>query len=285
MVTGASSGIGKHAAEELASLGYTVFAGVRRVDAPYCDELRAAGCVPLCIDVAKDDSVRTAAGEVAAALKGEPLVALVNNAGVGGGLPVELDSVARVRSMFDTNVVSLFRTCQAFVPMLREAGDGARIVNTASISSFVAQPGTGAYSASKFAAAGVSDVMRVELAAFGISVSTINPGIVRTALAEKAPADGSDGLTDAQRALYPLLVDRGNLLFDQIKGAPGPEVTTEAIVHAITSPTPKPRYIVSTAGQGLPAWVLVALQWYLPTPIMDRFMLLGARRAYEAAGK
>ena len=108
VVSGASSGIGRAAAEQLAALGYTVFAGVRKLSDG--EPLKAAGCVPLVLDVASEASVKAAAAEVKRALGKTPLVAIVNNAGVSGAsLPLELETDENMQFVFNVNVFGILR--------------------------------------------------------------------------------------------------------------------------------------------------------------------------------
>ena len=129
VISGASSGIGRAAAECLAQEGYTVFAGVRK--ASDGEPLKAAGCVPLILDVANEESVANAAAEVSEKLAsmGKLLVALVNNAGVSGSsLPLELENEKNLDFVFNVNVFGILRMNKHFLPLLRQLpGGGARI--------------------------------------------------------------------------------------------------------------------------------------------------------------
>ena len=131
VISGASSGIGRAAAEELAKLGFTVFAGVRKVADG--EPLKAAGCRPIILDVTSEASIIAAAAEVKKQLgDNQPLVAVVNNAGVSGsGLPLELETEENMQFVFGANVFGIVRMNQAFLPLLRESnpGGGGRIVN------------------------------------------------------------------------------------------------------------------------------------------------------------
>ena len=186
VVTGASSGIGKHAAEKLAALGFTVFAGVRKTSDGV--SLKESGCIPVILDVTSEEGVVAAANEVRAKLKekGVPLVAIVNNAGIGGSsLPIELEAIESMQWVFDCNVFGIVRMCKAFVPLLREAG-GGRIVNVSSVLGRFCLGGTGTYCMSKHAVEAITGCSRIELSKWGISVSSLNPGYVRTDLQTKA---------------------------------------------------------------------------------------------------
>lgn len=156
VISGAATGVGRHAAETLASLGFTVFAGVRRLDAAeHVTALRSAGCVPLQLDVTDESSVAAAALLVESTLTaaGLPLVALCNNAALDAPPEVvELEDPVRARRLLDVNCVSLFNMHRHFVPLLRaSAGVGgcARIVNTGSVAGWVAPAGGALFAMSK----------------------------------------------------------------------------------------------------------------------------------------
>ena len=107
---------------------------------------------------------------------------------------------------------------------------------------------------------------------------------LRTTLSTLATA--TTALRPQVRSLYADVTRRhdGAAAAEAAGGVPGPEVTTAAIVHAITSAYPRPRYVVAAAeGLGLlgslvPAWLLLRLQWALPTPAMDRLLLRDMER-------
>ena len=224
VVTGASSGIGKHAAEKLAALGFTVFAGVRKaVDGISLKEL---GCVPVILDVTSEEGVVSAAKEVRAKLqeRGVPLVAIVNNAGIGGsGLPIELEAAENMQWVFDCNVFGIVRMYKAFVPLLREAG-GGRIVNVSSVLGRSCVGYSATYCMSKHAVEAITGCSRIELRKWGISVSVLNPGYVRTDLQTKAKEKRMT-MFDNLRAqhpketheLYPRLFDKDSAIKRQAK--------------------------------------------------------------------
>ena len=207
LVTGASSGIGLHAAVGLSAAGYTTFVGVRStVDG---DRIRAENpaLVPVLLDVTQPASIAAAHTEVRQHLEGVglPFVALVNNAGVQSDMPVELQTAEADRWVFDVNVLGLLAVSRAFIPLLRAAGPGARLINVGSLAGLLGSPGSATYVGSKFAVEGISDCLRQELQGFGVSVSLIEPGYVVSRMAEKVHAEGSAPylhLPAAQYALY-----------------------------------------------------------------------------------
>ncbi|AIJ23998.1 SDR family NAD(P)-dependent oxidoreductase [Amycolatopsis methanolica] len=104
---------------------------------------------------------------------------LVNNAGRGLLGALEEISDAEARSLFDLNVFGLINVTRAVLPCMREAG-GGKLVHIGSRSGFEGEPGVSMYSASKFAVAGISEALSVELAPFGIQSMVVEPGVFRT---------------------------------------------------------------------------------------------------------
>ena len=174
LITGASTGIGRAAALRLAGKGWTVLAGVRDREAA---ESLVADAPPgsltaLTLDV-------TDAAQIAAAVAQLPasgLDALVNNAGIGIGGPLELVSSEDLRRQFDVNVFAQVAVTQAMLPALRRAS--GRIVFISSIGGRVAMAFTAPYAASKHAIEAFGDALRVELRTSGVQVALIEPGSV-----------------------------------------------------------------------------------------------------------
>jgi len=165
----------------LAAAGYAVWATARRPES--LATLAAAGCRTLALDVTEDASMRAAIAAVEAA-HGH-LAVLVNNAGYGQQGPLEETPLADVRQQFEVNVFGPMRLCQLALPAMRAAGRG-RIVNVSSMGGVLTFPGGSAYHGSKFAIEGISDVLRWEVAPFGIGVTVIQPGPTLTEYGEAA---------------------------------------------------------------------------------------------------
>ena len=159
LVTGASSGIGRAVAGELVRRGFTVFGTIRRRDdAP---ALAALGATPVTLDVTDAATIAAARAQLERALAGQPLVGLVNNAGIPAAGPLELLPLDELRRVFEVNVVGVVAVTQAFLPLLKVAR--GRIVNISSLAGRAALPFLGPYAASKFALEAISDSLRREL--------------------------------------------------------------------------------------------------------------------------
>ena len=115
---------------------------------------------------------------------------LVNNAGYG--IFEEFDSISdqQVREMFEVNTFALMQLSRLIGARMKAAGKG-HIVNIVSMAGLVATAKSSLYSATKFAAIGFSNALRLELMPFGVHVTTVNPGPIRTSFFDQADPDGS----------------------------------------------------------------------------------------------
>src|SRR5215211_3349546 len=247
LITGCSSGIGWATAERLADVGWKVYATARNVEkiAP----LEQHGCELLPLDVTDEDSMRSAVDEVE---RREGAVGvLVNNAGYSQSGAVEAVPMDKVRSQFETNVFGLVRMCQLVLPGMRRQGYG-RIVNLSSMGGKLTFPGAGHYHATKHAVEALSDALRFEVEGFGVRVSIIEPGLIRTGFADAAigSMDGSEagpyaGFDEAVAKATTENYERGPI--SRLSG--GPEAVAEAIERAISAQSPKSRYAVTPSAR------------------------------------
>ncbi|MDG4763200.1 SDR family oxidoreductase [Solwaraspora sp. WMMD406] len=249
VITGASTGLGRAAALHLEQIGFQVFAGVR--SAADGEKLRAESThgrlFPLLIDVTRAKQIRQAVDEVTGRLGATGLWGLVNNAGVAQPGPLECLPADALRRQLETNVIGQVATIQGFLPLLR-AGRG-RIVNVTSGLGRVALPYLGAYAAAQFAKEAISDSLRRELRPFGVTVSVVQPGAIRTPIWEKldqAGADVIDGAPESTAALYRRPFQaflRGNAR--QVRRSrTTPERYARTVARALTATRPKTRYPV-----------------------------------------
>ena len=148
------------------------------------EEIEGAGgrAVTIECDVTSAGDVEAAAKRVRAELG--PVKVLCNNAGIGGGVgPPEVEiSLDRWAAVLGVNLEGVIHGVHAFVPAMIESGAGGHVVNTASMAAFLTAPGSGPYATSKFAVAGLTEVLRAELAPHGIGVSLLCPGPFRTGI-------------------------------------------------------------------------------------------------------
>lgn len=190
LVTGASRGIGRAVALELARRGFEVVATMRLPDAgrTLAAEARAVGG-RLRVDAL--DVTEVAAYPLPAGLR-----VLVNNAGVDGDwLPVEHTPVAAWRAIFDTNLFGLVELTRRAIPALRAAGGGV-VCNVTSCSTLAPMPLFAAYRASKAAVSAFGESLRIEVARDGIRVVEVMPGAIGTDMLARAGA-ATDGVLPA----------------------------------------------------------------------------------------
>ena len=246
LITGCSSGIGRAIAERLVAGGHRVYATARRPDA--IADLAGQGCETLALDVLDDHSMRAAVARVEEA-EGAVGV-LVNNAGYGQSGAVEAVPIDAVRRNFETNLFGYMRMAQLVLPGMRRQGWG-RIVNMSSVAGRVTMPGSGPYSATKFAIEALSDALRFEVRGFGIRVSIVEPGPIRSHFTATANA----GLPDAGGvyADYHAAVAKADAEADQSKLLAGdPEDVAKKVERAITARSPRTRYRVTVPARLLP---------------------------------
>ena len=272
LVTGASSGIGEATALHLAELGYTVYAGARRVER--MSDLADRGIRTRSVDVTDDPSM-VALVEAILADTGR-IDVLVNNAGYGLYGALEDVPVEEARRQFDVNIFGLARMTQLVLPQMRAQRDGY-IVNISSMGGKIWEPLGSWYHASKFAVEGLSDSLRVEVAAFGIKVVIIQPGTIRSEWSGIAADKLEAASANTPYAEQAKLVGGGLRAVDHMRMASGPEVVAEAVGKAVQSPKPRTRYIVGGGARG----ILLA-EAVLPDRGFDRFIQLGYRMASRA---
>jgi NAD(P)-dependent dehydrogenase (short-subunit alcohol dehydrogenase family) len=245
LITGCSSGIGRATARRLAAGGWTVYATARRLES--IADLEAAGCRTLALDVTSEESMRAA---VAAVEEADGAVgALVNNAGYSQSGAVETVPLDEVRRQFETNVYGLLRMCQLVLPAMRREGRG-RIVNVSSMGGKLTFPGGGIYHATKYAVEAISDALRFEVRGFGVHVSVIEPGLIKTNFAETAVDSVSED--EGPYAKFNSAVQASTAgVYDSALGklGGGPETVAKAIESAITARRPKTRYPVTASAR------------------------------------
>jgi NAD(P)-dependent dehydrogenase (short-subunit alcohol dehydrogenase family) len=244
IVTGANSGIGRAAAVHLASKGLRVFGTVRRVaSAEKLNAMAAAAGTSVELvemDIADDDSVRAGIGRVLDETGRVDL--LVNNAGIGGNGTVEEVSSAEVLDVMNVNVCGAMRCLQAVLPSMRERGSGC-IANVTSITGRIGAIAQAPYVASKWALEGLSEELALEVAAFGVRVVVIEPGITKSAIfAKNVDVPNATGAYDAHNRWMLQMYATG------IPQATDPMEVAEVIYDAYTADEPKLRYTMSWGG-------------------------------------
>lgn len=280
LITGASTGIGRATALRLLAGGWTVLAGVRDPAAgeslvAEADALARTGAsgrmLALSLDVtdpaqlaaARERVDAEAAGGSASARGG--LDALVNNAGIVVGGPLELISAEDMRRQFEVNVFAQIAVTQSLLPALRRAC--GRIVFVSSIGGRVSMAYTAPYAASKHAIEAFGDALRVELHNSGVQVALVEPGSVATPMWEKgrAEAERVSIPDDLQQAYGHVPAAMDKVIEDTARRGVPPEQVAATIERALTSPRMQARYIV-----GMDAKVMLLAKRLLPDRVFDK---------------
>lgn len=229
LITGASSAIGAAMVQQLLLGGYVVYAGAHRTEK--LASLAASGAIPVCLDVADEESMITAIDIIKA--KSGRLDVLVNNESHCSFGALEDMPPEEGRRHFEINVFGLARLTQLALPMMRLQHSGT-IVNVCAVGGKNHEPFGSWYHASKGAVKAMSGCLRMELAPFGIKVIVIEPGDVKTELSKIA---------------------RENLLRYSGEGSYGNQANAYAyLMESAETTAATPATVASTLVQAMAAW-------------------------------
>jgi NAD(P)-dependent dehydrogenase (short-subunit alcohol dehydrogenase family) len=248
VVTGVSTGIGWGCAKVLIASGFRVFGSVRKEeDAERLSIEFGADFTPVIFDVTDEAAVAGGAARVKAALSGETLSGLVNNAGIAVPGPLIHLRIDDFRRQIAVNLTGPLIVTQAFAPLLgadrSRTGAPGRIVMITSTGGKNAFPLLGAYHASKFGLEGLSEALRRELMIFGVDVIVVAPGNVATPIWDKAEAGDIKQFADS--AFAPALDRFRRYALEQGRKGLPPERIGEAVNTALTAAKPKTRYTIA----------------------------------------
>ncbi len=269
VITGASTGIGWATAKLLLDRGFRVFGSVRKeADADRLKREFGANFTPLLFDVTDEAAVLAAARKVRAALDGETLFGLVNNAGIAVSGPVFELAADEFRRQMDVNVIGPIIATQAFGPLLGSdpslKGPKGRIVMISSVAGKNGNPLMSAYAASKHAIEGLSESLRREMMLFGIDVIIIAPGAVKTPIWSKA--EEVDISPYKNSPFFPALERMRKFLLKLGESGLPAQKIAERIADALTSVRPKVRYQITPD----PIWRLMTA--VLPKRMVDKII-------------
>jgi NAD(P)-dependent dehydrogenase (short-subunit alcohol dehydrogenase family) len=233
LITGCSSGLGRELGRAALERGDRVVltarerARVADLAAAHPDRALALG-----LDVTDPGEVARAVAE--AERRFGRVDVLVNNAGYGYLAAIEEGEDAEVRALFETNFFGTLAMTKAVLPGMR-ARRGGHVVNVSSMAGLVANPGTGYYSASKFAVEGLSEALSREVAPFGIRVTAVEPSAFRTDWAGRSMRQ--------TRTPIPAYAETVGARVAMIKGLDGrqpgdPRRAVEAILRVVDHPDP-----------------------------------------------
>ena len=232
VITGGSSGIGKATASFFAERGWRVFELSRRgISDSRVSEL---GIKHVYCDVCDAESTQAAIAEVLK--QADHIDVVISNAGFGISGAVEFTDIAEAQRQMDVNFMGAVRFTQAVLPQLRKQGYG-RIIYTSSVAAILSVPYQSFYSASKAAINAMALALANEVREFGISVSVMMPGDVRTGFTDarcKSTA-GEDIYRGANKAITTMEHDE--------RGGMQPEQMARLFYHIATCRSPKPQYV------------------------------------------
>lgn len=267
IVTGASSGIGLSIARHLSEAGYRVFGGARNMD-----RLEAVGSsslsntfTPIQLDLSEDKSIVSLVDIVLSECA--RIDVLVNNAGYPLWGAVEDVPIDEARKQMEVNLFAIGRLCQLVLPHMRAQRYG-RIINISSTAGEICHPLCGWYAASKFALEGLSNVLRMEAAPFGVQVVVMQPGATSGSSSMGVAADtGMDWSATGPWGPWMNKAAKHVRQFPESQMVDA-SVVAKAVVKAAQTPNPRARYIV-----GWMTWIMFVLGWYLPIKWMDWMMM------------
>lgn len=254
VVVGAAGGVGGETARMLIAAGFDVIATVLN-DAEKKMAARKAPGVRrfVMMDLGNPASVARSMAAIARDRQIKTLWAVVICAAISCEGPLEITPLQDLRRSFEVNAVSNVGIYQGLAAKLRESR--GRLVLVSSTAGKVAFPFLGFYSASKFALEAIADVMRREAAPWGVQVSVVQPGAIRTTMVSNQRARvarNTQALRGEQRRLYgETFAAYGSLIDAAMPLAVTPQVVAKVVLSAVTARRPKPRYPVSSEGRAI----------------------------------
>jgi NAD(P)-dependent dehydrogenase (short-subunit alcohol dehydrogenase family) len=264
LVTGGNSGIGLAAVLRLAGRGWDVWATVRgaaKADGLVTEAGKAkvgARVHPFVLDVSDHDAIVAAWPEL------PDFYGVVNNAGYSEMGAVEEVSAAEAKAQLDVNLVTPAIVSSCALPGMRARGAGRIVMVSSMFGKAAVMPLNGWYHASKFGLEAMSDVLRMEVAGFGVKVSIVEPGFFRTGI-DARPADRLKELAARKDSPYRQAYERAVEGFDAAgRVAPPPSIVARTISSAIESRRPLRRYLV-----GFDAVALTTAEALLPRELTD----------------
>jgi NAD(P)-dependent dehydrogenase (short-subunit alcohol dehydrogenase family) len=234
LVTGCSTGIGRAVVRELKSAGHRPVATARKLES--LAELASAGLDTLPLD--GTDAASIAAAVASIADRAGRLDVVVNNAGINAFGPLAELPLDQLRAVLETNVVGLVAVTQAVFPLMAERRSG-RIVNVGSVDGLLPTPFAGGYCASKAAVHSLSEVLRQEVKPFGIDVVIVQPGGVKSSIAETGASqiERYRGETSRYKRVYEGI--RKRAFASQDNPMPTEDFARELVAQAFATPAPR----------------------------------------------
>jgi len=257
LITGASSGIGKTAAEYLFEKGLNIYGSSRSI---------AANSFPfktLQMDVNNDCSVNDTISRIIN-IEGR-IDVVINCAGFGLAGSIEDTSIDEARELFETNFFGVFRLCKAVIPEMRKHKSGL-IINIGSLAGLIPIPFQAFYSSSKYAVESFTEALRIELLPFGIRVVLIEPGDFKTGFTANRKIAAESKATGTYRGKFSKAI---SIMEQDESNGPPPVKISELIWRIIDNPSPRLRYTAGKISQILP----VKLRNYIPHKLSEYLLM------------
>ena len=264
LITGASSGIGFETAKLLASEGHIVYGTSRSMDR--LEKLKEYGINLLELDVSIEESCKNCIDKI---IKKEGKIdVLINNAGFGSYGPIETVSIENAKKQFEVNVYGVVRITKLVIPYMRNNKSG-RIINVSSAGGRVTTFLGGWYHASKYALEALSDSLRMELKQFGIKVSIIEPGGIKS---NWGVITADNLLASSKETPYEEVSKRVASIYKELYGGKSklltkPQVVAKKISKAVNKKHPRTRYLF-----GFGAKLMIFAHFILPNKAFDFIM-------------
>ncbi|MCX2681426.1 SDR family oxidoreductase [Galbibacter sp. EGI 63066] len=280
LITGVSSGIGYATAKLFLDKGFRVFGSVRKqTDADVLTKELGEHFHPLLFDVTDEKAIKEALKEVESVLGDAPLDCLVNNAGVSVNGPLAYIPLDEFSNQLDINVIGVMRVTQTFLPLLgfNNNKPKGRIVNISSGSGRVTRPFMAPYSASKYAVEAISDGLRRELLDFGIDVTVIEPGPIKSEIWNKAKADAGTQVDKYKDTPYGEIYTHMNKVVKQMESNALDASEVATLIYGITEgKKKKTRYLVAPK-----KWLFWLAIHVLPDKFLDKMFQMQFKKLVE----
>jgi len=239
-ITGASSGFGLAIAKAATQAGHTVIGTIRSQASRDMLSQALPTLHAVLADVTEFDRIPDVVQQ--AEEEHGPVDVLINNAGYGHEGVLEESPIEEMRRQFDVNVFGAVAVAKAFLPRFRKRRSGF-IVNVTSMGGMITMPGIAYYCGSKFALQGISEVMRSEMAAFGVNVTTLCPGSFRTDWAGRSMVRTDRSIADYDGLFDPIREARQAASGKQLGD---PQKLAAAVLTLVASENPPPQLLLGS---------------------------------------
>lgn len=256
-ITGGSSGIGRATGDFLLEKGYTVYGTSRNPDTVTGSRFKLVA-----MDVRNAESIKAAVAQVIA-LAGT-IDVLVNNAGVGITGPIEEIPADEIKNNFETNLFGPIEVMKAVLPHMRAQKSGL-IINVTSIAGYMGLPYRGVYSASKGALELITEALRMEVKAFGVTITSVAPGDFATNIAAgryHAPVVKGSPYEQVYGGIL-------NTMNEHVDAGSDPQQMAEAVYAIMKDPNPNVHYKVGVFMQKFS----IVLKRILPDKVYEKMLM------------